>query len=228
MNVSKSGASHEAIGDTLQSAGPHTSTTSTATSDHGGLSTRTSGDGAQRPRATLTDLPREVVLGVVPSLDPGDVMSLALASKAPRGHLGYHVFDARLLERASSVENGAQVLALLDPQTSATQTGQPNTIAALPPTLRAKALDRLANRLAEMSQADIDQARPSVQQAIEQLPTELQRDARIALQRPDPRTQAMMREMQRIQQTESLRGQVASVVGSAQNAISNLLRRLAE
>jgi hypothetical protein len=38
----------------------------------------------------------------------------------------------------------------------------------------------------------------------------------------------MMREMQRIQQTESLRGQVASVVGSAQNAISNLLRRLAE
>lgn len=132
------------------------------------LSQRASG-GSPRPQITLTDLPREVVPDYIgPWLTE---LNLGGSNRLLRGHLIRRVHVARLLERASTFETAAQANALLDAETPPASTGAPNTIAGLPDPPRARALELIAFRLAQLpSRERYVEVRPRLQQAIDRLP----------------------------------------------------------
>jgi hypothetical protein len=182
-------------------------------------------NGPPAPRK-LTDLPRDVIQRLVPYLEPRDVVSLGEVTKQIRGDLYLHVPDARLLERASSVDSAVQVKALLDPQTPATENGPANTIAHLPDAIRSQALVRLGKRLQDLPEADILASRPSLARSIAQLPPALIDKTLNELGPVGGELRAMIAQKRMQEEAEAARKRAAAPIAAMGAAFRNALADL--
>jgi hypothetical protein len=138
-----------------------------------GLSTR---GNTAAPPPRLNNLPVETMHQIVGYLadNPADVTALASSRADIRAQIFPQAQVARLEQRAASVTTFAEVRQLLNESTPATAGGMLDAIVQLPAQQQPAPLTTLARRLSALSSVDRAGARSLVEQAVSQLPQDLQ------------------------------------------------------
>ena len=136
------------------------------------------------PPPRLNNLPVESMHQIVGYLadNPADVTALASSRADIRAQILPQAQVARLEQRAASVTSFAEVRQLLNTTTPATARGMLDAIVQLPARQQPAPLTTLAQRLSALSSVYLVRARPLVEQAVSQLPQDLQAGPMAALQ----------------------------------------------